>query len=236
MLDELIETIEAQRNLMISVACGGQPIKEVEREYETRRTQIRSVLKELGLEDPNPFNTLWKWYGKWSTDLRTWASRREFISDIYAPLLDQLHARKRGVAREVEPTGWERVDRQVEEARRQLESATNEEQFQTVGLLCREVLISVAQMVFDAERHPTVDGVRASESDAKRMLEAYINATLAGNSNEKSRRHARAAVDLAVQLQHDRTADFRDAALCAEATTSVVNIVAIISGRRDPLL
>jgi hypothetical protein len=221
---------------MISVACGGQPIKEVEREYETRRTQIRSALKELGLEDPTAFNTLWKWYGKWSTDLRTWASRREFISDIYAPLLDQLHARKRGVAREVEPTGWEKVDRQVQEARHRLEGATNEEQFQTVGLLCREILISVAQMVFDAEHHPTLDGVPASKTDAKRMLEAYISATLSDNSNEKSRKHARAAVDLAIELQHKRTADFRAAALCAEATTSVVNIVAIISGRRDPLL
>jgi len=157
------------------------------------------------------------------------------MHDMYAPLIAQLHARSRGVAREVAPTGWEKVDRQVQEARHRLETATTEEQFQTIGLLCREILISVAQMVFDAERPPTIDGVRASESDAKRMLEAYISATLTGSSNEKARRHARAAVDLAVELQHDRTADFRDAALCAEAATSVVNIVAIISGRRDPL-
>ena len=34
-------------------------------------------------------------------------------------------------------------------------------------------------------------------------------------------------------LQHHRTATFRQAALCAEATASVVNLVAIISGRRD---
>jgi hypothetical protein len=39
---------------------------------------------------------------------------------------------------------------------------------------------------------------------------------------------------LAVNLQHRRTATFRDAALCAEATRSVINVIALISGQRDP--
>jgi hypothetical protein len=38
-----------------------------------------------------------------------------------------------------------------------------------------------------------------------------------------------------LHLQHKRTASFRDAALCSEATTSVVNLIAIIAGRRDPV-
>lgn len=142
MLDDLTEKVEEQRNLMIAVATGGPRIEQVDGEYQTRRTQIRSALKELALDDPNPFTTLWKWYAKWSTDPEGYQSRRVFMHDMYAPLLDQLHARSRGVAREVEPTGWERVDRQVEEARRRLETARNEERFQTVGLLCREILIS----------------------------------------------------------------------------------------------
>jgi hypothetical protein len=35
-------------------------------------------------------------------------------------------------------------------------------------------------------------------------------------------------------LQHKRTATFRHAALCAEATVAVINLVAIVSGQRDP--
>lgn len=66
------------------------------------------------------------------------------------------------------------------------------------------------------------------------MLEAYISSELAGGSNEELRKHARAAFDLANALQHRRTATFRDAALCAEATTSIVNLIAIVSGKRDP--
>ena len=66
------------------------------------------------------------------------------------------------------------------------------------------------------------------------MLEGFIAAELAGSSNEEVRRHAKAALALANSLVHRRTATFREAAMCAEASTAVVNLLAIISGRRDP--
>jgi len=79
-----------------------------------------------------------------------------------------------------------------------------------------------------------LDEKQVSKTDAKRMLEAYIAAVFAGDANEHIRKHARAAYDLAAQLQHRRTATFRDAAACTEATTSLVNLIAIMAGRRDP--
>jgi hypothetical protein len=66
------------------------------------------------------------------------------------------------------------------------------------------------------------------------MLGAYIASEFGGESNEALRKHAKASLGLAVELQHKRTADFRMAALCAEAVGSVVNSIAIVSGRRDP--
>jgi hypothetical protein len=65
------------------------------------------------------------------------------------------------------------------------------------------------------------------------MLDGYIAQELAGAPHEGVRRHAKAALALANDLQHHRTADYRQAALCAEATTSVVNLIAIVCGRRD---
>lgn len=132
-----------------------------------------------------------------------------------------------------EPTGWRRVDRQCQEVRLRLDTASSEEQYQAVGLLCREVLISVAQEVFAPEQHDT--DIPVSETDAKRMLEAIFDAELRGGANEEARAHAKAAVRLALALQHKRTADFRTAALCAEATFSVVNMLAVIAGRRGRL-
>jgi len=103
--------------------------------------------------------------------------------------------------------------------RLRLDTARSEEQYQAVGLLCREVLISCAQEVYDPTRHPSDDGVAASSTDAGRMLESFFSAELKGSANEET-------------LQHKRTADFRMAALCAEATSSVVNILAVLAGRR----
>jgi hypothetical protein len=132
-----------------------------------------------------------------------------------------------------EPTGWPKVDRQVEEIRSRLREAATEEQFQSIGHLCREALISVAQAVYNPERHPPPDGVEPSATDAKRMLEAFITVELPGAGNANARKHAKVAVDLANDVQHDRTATLQDAALCAVATVSVVRIISIISGRRE---
>ena len=68
------------------------------------------------------------------------------------------------------------------------------------------------------------------------MLEAFFSAELQGGANVEARTHAKGALRLALALQHKRTADFRMAALCAEATSSVVNILAVLGGRRGSSL
>lgn len=231
---ELIAAIEEQRGLMVAVATGGPRIQEVNPQYIQRRAEIQEELTRRGLQDPNPHGDLWAWYGRWSAgDLPSWALRRVYVGGLYQALIDQI--RQAQVTSQVfqEPTGWGRVDRGLYEIRRRLEQALNEEQFQAVGLLCRETLISLAQVVYDAQRHPTENGVVPSETDAKRMLDAFVATEAAGGANEGIRRHAKAALSLANDLQHHRTATFRQAALCAEATTSTVNIIAVLSGRRD---
>jgi len=236
--DELIEEIEAQRSLMIAVSTGGyNSIRSVNAEYKDRRQRIREALAQRGIEDPNPFFDLQRWYGKWSSgDLPSYQSRRMYVADLYDPLVDKLQRGKIQIGSQLfdQPIGWIKVDREIDGIRSTLETASNEEEFQTVGLLCRETLISLAQAVYDPELHVAPNGINPSETDAKRMLEGYVSRELAGSSNEEARRHARAALDLANNLQHRRTASFRDAALCAEATTAVVNLIAIVSGRRDP--
>jgi hypothetical protein len=125
---------------------------------------------------------------------------------------------------------WKRVERAIDKAKEQLEGARTEEEFQAIGLLCREAMISLAQVVFDPQLHMAADGVTPSETDAKRKLDAYLMHELRGSSHEAARKFAIAAVDLTNHLQHKRTATFRDAALCVEATAAVVSVVALISG------
>ena len=230
--EELIAGLENLRNVMIAVSTGGPRINDVNDQYQRTFAAITAELTRRHIENPITFATLWDWYGRWSSgDLPSYQSRRQFIGELINPIIRRIRT---GRVDEVPPTGWQRVDRTVGEVRDRLAAARNEEQFQAVGLLCREALISLAQAVYIREKHPPLDGVEPSPTDAKRMLGSYIAVELAGGVNEETRKHARSALDLVNALQHRRTATFRGAAMCVEATTSVINVIAIVAGRRDP--
>jgi hypothetical protein len=186
---ELLSVLDRLRATMIAVATGGPRIQEVQQEFSANFDAIASELSIRGINNPLPYRDLWEWYGRWSSgDLPSYQSRRSYVSDLFKPLVTRLQT---GAADLLEPTGWTRVDRTVTEIRSRLASAKSEEQYQAVGLLCRETLISTAQAVFDSQLHPTLDGVAASRTDAKRMLEAYIAKSLGDSANEYVRKHAR---------------------------------------------
>ena len=235
-IEILVKALEMQKALMISVSTGGPLVKEVKGEYEQRRMVIEGLLSKADIDDPNPYPDLWTWHGKWSDgSLPSYQSRRRYIADIYQPLLDALTSSAKSThVQPLEPTGWARVDRNVDKIVHALEWARNEEDFQAVGLLCREAIISLAQAVYNPDIHEPPDGITPSATDAKRMIEGYISSELAGSAHDSQRKYAKASFDLAVTVQHRRTATFRDAALCAEATRAIINMIAIISGQRDP--
>ena len=183
----LLDAIVAQRNLMIAVSTGGPRIQIVNQEYTERHELIACGLSERGVESPNPYSDLWQWYGKWSSgDLPSYQSRRNYINGLFNPLIEKLNQGEQSLGRAIftRPTGWTRVDRSIGEMRTRLAQAKTEEQFQAVGLLCRESMISLAQTVYNPETHPSPDGVPPSKTDAKRMLDAYLAAKLRGKTNE----------------------------------------------------
>ena len=230
--DELIAGLEQIKNLLVSVATGGPRINDVEQRYHQTFAMVAAELARRHIENPITFGSLWDWYGRWSSgDLPSYQSRREFIGAMVNPVINLVRT---GHQELPEPTGWQRVDRCVGELRDRLASSSTEEQYQAVGLLGREALISLAQAVYVADRHPSLDGTQPSQTDGKRMLEAFIGVEMTGGANEEHDALPISALEFAVALQHRRTASFRDAAMCAEATTAVVNLVAIVAGRRDP--
>lgn len=230
---ELKLALHQMSDLLIAVATGGPRIDDVNEEYRQLRDVVSEELAQRGIEPKIPFVDLWEWYGRFSSgDFPTWRSRRIFVGELMNAQLSALN--KPASTGRFEATGWERVDRAVGEIRRRLAEAQVEEHYQAVGMLCREALISLAQEVYDPDRHPTEDEVKPSSTDFKRMLGAYIAVELGGGANKIVRAHARAAFDLANELQHSRTASFREAALCTEATAGSISVIAIVSGRRNP--
>lgn len=133
------------------------------------------------------------------------------------------------------PIGWLRVDRTMDRIRELLPVASTEEHFQEVGVLCREGLISVAEAVFDPRLHPPLpnDNTDVSATDVKRMLARYVAVEFSGSSDQELRKCVNSAVDLANKVTHRRTSDYRDAALCAQATFNVIGLISLISGKRD---
>jgi hypothetical protein len=230
---EAMSLLEQEREDMQAVSTGEARIQDLNTRYKERRVQIARGLRLLGVSDPNLHSDLWAWHGKWSNgDLPTYRSRREYLRDLFTPIVESLQQRANGgsASPRHEPTGWPRVDRDLDRMRFGLETAQSELEFQQVGLACREILISVGQAVFDPSRHALADGVAPSSTDAYRMIEAYFAHELSGSSHEAIRSHAKSACKLAVDLQHRRTADRRSALLCAEATRTVVNLAAVVSG------
>jgi hypothetical protein len=60
---ELLNELEVQKTLMMSVATGGPQIESVNGEYSERRRRIADELTRRRIDDPNPYTDLWRWYG-----------------------------------------------------------------------------------------------------------------------------------------------------------------------------
>jgi hypothetical protein len=232
----LLPDLIIHREMMISVATGGQRIQEVDDYYGERQARLVEGCAAVGIKYENPHASLWEWYHFWNEKgFGSWAERREYVRKLFAGPIAAAVGRvyHPSPVAEREPTGWELVDRQIAKARMQFDRASAEEDWQGVGHTCREVLISLAQAAHDPEVHPTVDenGTAISRTDARRLLDAWLKHQTAGGSNKEIRAHIRASLDLANNLQHRRTATRQLAALCLEATSSAVAVVAIIAGR-----
>lgn len=225
---ELLAELLIHRAMMVSVATGGERIQEVDDYYRAREARIRQRLPS-GVAYENPHPDLWAWYHHWSANLPQYRDRRFYVRQLFGPAIDAIAARSSLPSEPREATGWERVDRALSKARAQLETASAEEDCQAIGLLCREVIISLAQAVYDPRIHQSLDGVKPSATDANRMLEGYIGHAFPGESFKEVRAHARASLALALNLQHRRTATRQLAALCVEATASTTAVIAIIA-------
>ena len=127
-------------------------------------------------------------------------------------------------------TPWKKVERQIDVMHQSLTRAVSEEDYQAVGLLGREVMISLAQAVISPAEAAGDDGVAPSATDARRLLDSYIGEALPGPGNEAVRGAVRKVVQATNAVQHDRGATHRDAALIVELVASSVQLVHILDG------
>jgi len=227
-MEELLEQINLLQSIMTSVSTGGQDIKEINDKYKQLYKTVDSKLKGLKIPNPNPYSDLWEWYGRWgSGDMPQYKDRRVFLIRLFKDVRKQVEDLEKVNELEVKIDGWDKIERTIEEIKTRIAVADNEEKFQAIGLLCRETTISLAQQVYIREKHPPLDGVEPSKTDAKRMLDSYIAVEFGGAENQNVRRYAKSALALTNELTHKRTATKRDARLCSSATINLVNLIRI---------
>ena len=228
---ELLEKIHRIKAIMVAVSTGQQNIQDIDSEYKKIYKEIDKILNDINYPNPNFYKELREWYGKWSSgEYPSYQSRRNYLNELFDELIQTIEQAQENESIMVKENiiGWERVDRNVKEIKRRLKEALVEEQFQAVGLLSRELIISLGQAVYDYDRHGSLDGVKPSNTDAKRMLEAFIESNMNGSSNQAIRKYAKSTLELANDLTHRRTATNKEASLCTLAVITLTNIIKMV--------
>jgi len=231
--ERLVDQVPA---LMVSVSTGGPDIKSVDADYKREYRALSAVLKRLGIKHLNPYPDLWRWYGKWSDgSLPSYASRRVFISELYAPVRDALDA-KADANREVAtgaddgPTGWGQVDAKLGALRRRLREAEDTDDFKAVGLQSVSVLEALGRAAFDEVRHLPKSEDVPHVNDAKARLGYFLTA-VAGEAVGKGERfeHVRTLIRAtwrqAQSLKHRDEPNRTDAGIAADSIALLVAIV-----------
>lgn len=228
----LKKNVDTIKSIMVSVATGGNRIQDEDERYKKLHTQIERDCKKLNLTYNNSFYSLWDWFGKWKADFPTYQERRVFINDLFAPTLAYFEEAENynNIETIVELDDWERIKRTVIKIKRESNNAKDEEDFQTIGLLCRDVIISLAQAVYDPLIHGATDdtGKQIGNTDAVRMIGNYVSVKLNGSHNKELRAYAKATNDLANQLTHKRSATKKDMLLIVSSTIALINFIGII--------
>jgi len=124
--------------------------------------------------------------------------------------------------------GFDSIERLLERARKHAAAGTKEDLLE-VGRLSEQVVIELAHELYRPAVHEPRQGPKPGASP-KRRLDAYIDVELSGQGNLASRALAKSALESADSLQQLGTDDYKSAALCLQATTSLVGVLRIAAG------
>jgi hypothetical protein len=221
----IMKVLKWEKEVLILVSTG-TPIVNYEELYKKYHTDIARILKEIFVEHVNEFDSLWTWHHLYSKNLKTYAERRAFVHDLYAPLIKLINDSEeiKDYLTEYHPTGWEKIDQAVILMKETLDKAEHGIQHQDVGLHGREVLLTLAQIVYDKDKHVHPDKEPINKNQSGRMLEAYMH-SFSDILTDEERAFAKATVNLSHNLTHTRDAKELSAELCYNAVISTIKII-----------
>lgn len=165
-----------------------------------------------------------------------YASRRTYIRDLVAPMLDALESQRAGLVvidpgHSLRSTDWIDIDRRLAELGNELVTARSRDDVQDVGRRAREVLLDCARLLADPDLVP-FDETPPKVGDAKAWLDLFLSAYAQGSAREELRKLVRDAWDLAQKVTHGKL-DQIDAFAAAQATVLVVRTIQQLALARE---
>ena len=213
---------------------NGNPHISVE-ESRTVMLALCAVLKRLDIQfnppfvDFNRFHTYWKENG----GSNKWEARRKMLSDLFDPVHSRLADMEAGVAtyelaQPVSPrkrTGWDRVDEEIAELRRQFHDADTPAGYSAVGNASVRVLEAISEAAYAPERHLREGETEPPVSKTKNRFDRIIEIELAGHDSEKMRSLFKSAVGAAHSVKHSTTPTRREAGIAADSVILLAHIM-----------
>lgn len=206
-------------------------------EYITLYQELSDCFIKLNYTFSGLFRTLWEWhkyYKEPANNLSSYQSRRIYIDNLFCETEALLkNSPQYKISETVKIDDWEEIERRMIKIKIAVSKASDIEDFQSIGLQCREVIISIAKTVYNPDLHGIYDdtGVTIGESDAVRQLGNYIKQRLTGKENEELRSYAKATNKIANALTHRRTSTKIEMLLCVNATVAIINFIGILEGK-----
>lgn len=206
-------------------------------EYISLFQEMTGYFNQLNYTFSGLFKSLWEWYQFYKNEvnnLSSYQSRRNFIDNLFSETETLLKTGPQdNISETVKMDDWEEIVRRTIKIKRSASTASDVEDFQSIGLQCREVLISIAKTVYKPDIHGDFDenGTKIGESDSVRQLANYIKLTLKGKENEELRSYAKTTNKISNVLTHRRTSTKTEMLLCVNATIALINFVGILEGK-----
>ena len=132
-----------------------------------------------------------------------------------------------------EITKWDEMKEAIAKLESDCVKAADTDAYRNIGNTCRNLLIQLAQLVYDADLHGkcTEKGKEIGKTDAYEMLTHYLSFKLQGKCYEEYRAYTKASLKLASMLTHKTPANRKDMSLTASATINLVYVIGIVEDK-----
>lgn len=167
----------------------------------------------------------------------SWAARRRMVSDLFSPLRERLKAIEDDTLRDelvtpVSPggrTGWESVDTEVAELRRQFHNAATPQDYRNIGNDLVAVLDALSAVAYDPARHLYEGEVEPPVEKTKNRLSRVMEHELAAIGSDELTKLGRATIEAAQAVKHNLDGTRMRAGIAADAVIQLVNMVRRLS-------